>query len=144
MCEAPATTEEIHNVWSERWGLPLFALGATGPGCGVGRHVQKGIDSYRAGQYQAALQKLQPLETREVEMNTKGRLRYLVHRGLSHYRLGQRTAAFHWLLRGEEIYRHSSPRWLPRHAVAEMGTALRELRSPTPSAALEPDVVVIQ
>lgn len=123
--------------------LALFALGAAGLGCGVGRHVQKGMDSYRAGLYQAALQQLRPLETREAEMNPKGRLRYLVYRGLSHYRLGQRTAALYWLLRGDELHQHANPRWLPRHAIAEMDTALRELRSPTP-AEVEPDVVVIQ
>jgi hypothetical protein len=105
-------------------------------GCGVGRHVQKGINSYNVGDLARAMEIWYSLQDAEAEMNPKGLVRYLVYRGLTHHRLGQRKEAAYFLSRGKRVYATGDPRWLPPQAVAEMEQALGALGggSPAPGA----------
>jgi uncharacterized protein YceK len=99
-------------------------------GCGAGRTIQKGINCYWTLNYQRALDIFEEAGCCEYEMNPKGLVRYLVFRGLAHYRLGHRKQAYHFLSRGKEAYQRSEPGWLPIRAVQEMDAALVFLNDP--------------
>jgi hypothetical protein len=96
-------------------------------GCGVGRFVQKGIDSYQRGDYAGAMHQWNELSSQESDMNAKGLMRYCVYRGLTHNRLGQKQAALQWLTRGADLYKRGDPAWLPVPAYEEMNRVLAEL-----------------
>ena len=104
----------------------VAVLGLSVVACGVGRHVQKGIHAYDAGSLQRALEIWSDLDHRQPEMNEKGRVRYLVYRGLTHHRLGQHRLALTYLARGNAAYRAGNPRWLSYRAVQQMEAALRQ------------------
>ena len=114
--------------------LVLLLLAVAAAGCGMGRHVQRGADRYQNADYSSALVEWRYLEEREEDMNDKGRVRYLVYRGLTHYRIYQRSrdaghhaAALHYLARGKEAYDAGSARWLQAKTVVEMKDALVDL-----------------
>lgn len=94
--------------------------------CGSGRHVQRGVRFYKAENYPAAMGVFVDID--ENGLNNKGHVRYLVYRGLTHYRLGERRAALHFLNRGSEAYRLGDPKWLPAYTVQQMQGALDDLR----------------
>jgi hypothetical protein len=100
-------------------------------GCGTGRHVQKGIVAYNAANYPGAMAIWQRLEPDQATMNDKGHVRYLVYRGMTHFRLGQRQMALHYLRQGNEAYKLGNPRWLPPYTVQEMNGALAQLQGTT-------------
>ncbi len=104
-------------------------------GCGVGRHVQKGINAYNASNYLDAKARWIEMQGVESEMNPKGHMRYLVYRGLTHFRLGERNAALHFLTRGNAEYRQGNPNWLPQSIADNMGRALAELKGAPPAPA---------
>lgn len=116
----------------------LAVLALTLAACGVGRHVQKGINAYTIGNYQGAMLVWSDLAARESEMNEKGRVRYLVYRGLTHYRLGQQRQALTYLSLGSSAYRAGNPKWLPPRDVQEMQAALGLLQSGAPADAAPP------
>jgi hypothetical protein len=118
------------------WGLMAGLLAL--PACGVGRHVQTGISYYSTTNYPSAMGVWREIEPRESEMNPKGLVRYLVYRGLTHYRLGEKQAAAHFLSRGAAMYRQSNPQYLPDPIVAEMQRALGELGSQAPQSPVPP------
>ncbi len=62
-------------------------------------------------------------------MNPKGRTRYFVYRGLTHYRRGERGEALHYLQRGKSALEHGDPNWIPVATVRQMDEALQELSS---------------
>jgi hypothetical protein len=111
-------------------------------GCGAGRVVQRGADKYQQADYGGALVDWRYLEEREQDMNDKGRVRYLVYRGLTHYRLfqqsrdaSQHAAALHFLARGKSAYDNGSARWLQARTVVEMKDALIDLTGQVPATA---------
>lgn len=114
------------------------------PACGSGRYVQRGINHYRAADYVAAMDIWSSLENDEASMNSKGLMRYLVYRGLTHYRLNQRNLAMQFLLRGNYAYQQGNPAWLDEATVAQMNKALMDLRrtpnypTPPPPSAFQP------
>jgi hypothetical protein len=117
-------------------------------GCGQGRHVQRGANEYRSADYHGAMAEWRYLEDREEDMNDKGRVRYLVFRGLTHYRLyqqgrhpGEAGAALHFLARGKLAYDAGKAGWLNTKTVVEMKDALAELAG-APQAAGQ--VIVVQ
>jgi hypothetical protein len=107
--------------------LAAALLSTVGLGCGAGRHVQKGINHYTIQNYAGAMMVWQELEQDEGALNDKGLVRYLVYRGLTHYRLGHRQWAQHFLARGKQAYRGGDPAWLPGHAIQQMEQALAAL-----------------
>jgi hypothetical protein len=120
--------------------LPLAVLVLV-TGCGVGRHVQKGVNAYNANDLNRAMMIWSDLDARQGEMNEKGRVRYLVYRGLTHHRLGQRGPAVTYLKQGQLLYHQGDPRWLPPHVVSEMQAALQGVTpgvAPAPSSAPPP------
>jgi hypothetical protein len=120
--------------------FPLVVLMMVGA-CGVGRHVQKGINAYNASDLNGAMVIWNDLDGRQAEMNEKGRVRYLVYRGLTHHRLNQRGPAVAYLKQGQLAYHRGDPRWLPTHVVSEMQAALQGVKPavvPAPSAAPQP------
>lgn len=117
-------------------------------GCGHGRHVQRGADEYRAADYGGAMTEWRYLEDREEDLNDKGRVRYLVFRGLTHYRLYQQGrqpmeagAALHFLARGKLAYDAGKAGWLAAKTVVEMKDALAQLSYPAQPGA---QVIVVQ
>jgi hypothetical protein len=118
-------------------------------GCGQGRHVQRGANEYRSADYSGAMTEWRYLEDREDDLNDKGRVRYLVFRGLTHYRLyqqgrhpGEAGAALHFLARGKLAYDAGKAGWLNAKTVVEMKDALAELAGSPPQAAGQ--VIVVQ
>jgi len=131
-----------------KYFLISMALSALLIGCGAGRVVQRGADKYQHADYGGALVEWRYLEEREADMNDKGRVRYLVYRGLTHYRLfqqsrdaGHHAAALHFLARGKHAYDSGSARWLQAKTVVEMKDALVELTGQIPAS---PQVLVVQ
>jgi hypothetical protein len=118
----------------KRWVATMaFALLLTSCG-GAGRPLKKGGDSYERQDYQSAMVQWRYLEAREGDMSDKARVRYLVYRGLTHYRLYQRStdptdeaAALHYLARGQAEYDAGKARWLSPDTVAQMKEALADL-----------------
>jgi hypothetical protein len=133
--EEPMTHQRI-----ARLTLSAALLLAAGLGCGVGRQVKKATDCYKEAQYEGALWAFEDVGCCEHEMNHKALVRYLVYRGLTHYHLGHRDAARHFLMRGRDAYYHGKPHWLPRRTVAEMHHALAHLTRPPrrPAAKMVP------
>lgn len=128
------------------FALALAALLSTG--CGMGRQVQRGANRYQQADYVGAMSQWRYVEDREEEMNDKGRVRYLVYRGLTHYRLFQQThhpghhaLALHYLARGKLAYDSGTARWLQAKTVVEMKDALAELTGQVPAAST---VLVVQ
>jgi hypothetical protein len=122
-----------------RLTLSAALLLAAGLGCGVGRQVKKATDCYKEAQYEGAMWAFEDLECCEHKMNHKALIRYLVYRGLTHYHLGHRDAARHFLMRGRDAYLRGRPHWLPPRTVAEMHHALAHLtRPPRKPAAKKP------
>jgi len=118
-------------------------------GCGHGRHVQRGAAEYRSADYGGAMTEWRYLEDREEDLNDKGRVRYLVFRGLTHYRLyqqgrhpGEAGAALHFLARGKLAYDSGKAGWLNAKTVVEMKDALAVLAGNPPQAAGQ--VIVVQ
>jgi hypothetical protein len=116
-----------------RW-VTAALLAALLMGCGIGRQVSKGADRYRHADYAGAMEKWRYVEDREDEMNDKGRVRYLVHRGLTHHRLytlyrqpEEYALAQYFLGRGKQAYDAGDAGWLDSRTVAEMKDALEEL-----------------
>ncbi len=116
----------------------LACLSISLAACGMGRHVQKGINSYNAGDLNSAMSIWQNLERDEAGMNQKGLMRYLVYRGLTHHRMGHHQWALQFLNRGRAAYMTSNPQWLPSHIVVEMNQALAQLGSGTQPANPQP------
>ena len=96
--------------------------------CGTGGVIGRGIAFYQQRDYRRAMVVWSDLEGHEHEMNRKGFVRYLVYRGLTHYRLRHRQVALRFLDRGYQLYRDGSPGWLPGYAVLEMNQARADLR----------------
>ena len=101
---------------------------------GTGQPLKVGTRSFEDGDLRAAMVQWRYLEAQEQQMNEKGRCRYLVYRGLTHYRLYRQTsapveerAALHYLARGQSEYDSGKPRWLEPETVYEMKQALAEL-----------------
>jgi len=113
---------------------PILALSALlAIGCGSGRFVQRGIDAYDRLDYRAAMAQWTELSDDEADLNAKGFVRYMVYRGLTHYHLGQRPAAMHYLSRGRAVYERNGKKYLKPEIVAEMDRALADLaQSPAP------------
>jgi hypothetical protein len=103
-------------------------------GCGVGRHVQKGINAYNAMKYHQAMSIWIDLEQRVPDMNSKGVVRYHVFRGLTHYRIGDRAMAHRFLAEGQRAYQAGDPSWLPPQTVQEMSAAMATLQGGAPAA----------
>ncbi len=97
--------------------------------CGVGGHIGSGIARYRQGDYISAMQTWVELQNHQQSMNGKGVVRYLVFRGLTHYRQGEQALALHFLRRGRRAYRLGHPAWLPHRALVEMNQALGALEA---------------
>jgi hypothetical protein len=112
-----------------------LALALVLSGCGATtRELDRGTTSYQHADYRAAMIRWRYLEDREPEMKPKARVRYLVYRGLTHYRLFQRSAepmeqasALHFLARGKAAYDTGKPRWLTAEMVVQMKDALDDL-----------------
>jgi hypothetical protein len=111
--------------------LAAALLSTVGLGCGAGRHVQKGINHYTTQNYAGAMMIWQELEQDEGGLNDKGLVRYLVYRGLTHYRLGHRQWAQHFLARGRQAYHGGNPSWLPAYTIQELEQALATLGGAT-------------
>lgn len=107
--------------------LLLACLSLVMSACGLGRHVQKGINSYNAGDMHSAMSIWQGLERDEGGMNEKGLMRYLVYRGLTHHRMGHHQWALQFLSRGKAAYMAGNPNWLPSPIVVQMDQALAQL-----------------
>jgi hypothetical protein len=102
--------------------------------CGVGRHVQKGINAFNAMKYHEAMSIWIELEQRIPDMNPKGVVRYHVFRGLTHNRIGDRAMALRFLTEGQRAYQAGDPAWLPPQTVQEMNATLASLRGGAPAA----------
>jgi hypothetical protein len=96
--------------------------------CGGGYYVGRGMECYHQGHYQAAADEFRGVEPYADHLNAKGMVRYYVFRGLTYYKLGQRTEARAYLERGSEAYSHGDPAWLHANAVEEMKAALADLK----------------
>lgn len=107
--------------------LALLLLFGAGLGCGAGGQVRRGVHCYKVGEYGGALMTLQELECCEHKMSTRALVRYYVYRGLSHFHLGHRDAAKHFLTQGRHAWIHHGQRFLPEEAVVEMNHALAAL-----------------
>jgi hypothetical protein len=112
--------------------LALSTLLATGCTT-LGARVQKGMNLYDRTDFPGALDQFTALSAKERDMNQKGAVRYLVYRGLTHYRLDQRPEAYLFLSRGQEAYSRGTPAWLHPRTVGEMERALAELACDAPS-----------
>lgn len=130
-----------------RHAASLTALVAAGAalGCGFGGLVGRGMSLYSAGDYGSAMEIWGDVAPYEAELNDKGRARYLVYRGLTHFRRGEGQLAVNFLTRGREAYHRGHPSWLPAQALLELNQALDALGQaepapvPTPHGApLEP------
>lgn len=108
-------------------------LVATVAGCGIGRQINHGISCYRTAHYAGAMETWEELGNCDCQLNHKATVRYLVYRGLTHYHLGEKRWALHYLRKGKQAYLHGSPRWLPRGALLEMNAILA--KAPGPGAA---------
>ena len=107
--------------------LLLACLSLALSACGLGRHVQKGINAYNAGDLGSAMSIWQSLERDEAGMNQKGLVRYLVYRGLTHHRMGHPQWALRFLSRGKAAYLAGNPNWLPASTAVQMNQALAQL-----------------
>lgn len=116
---------------AQAW-LGCIAVVLLASGCGVGRHVQKGINAYNAMNFHQAMAIWQEIEPLQPEMNDKGRVRYLVFRGLTHYRLGDRQGAMHFLTQGRQAYQMGDPSWLDPYALRQLDAALADLGGNAP------------
>jgi hypothetical protein len=97
-------------------------------GCGsTTRNLQKGIERYERTDYTGAMSQWSALTTSERSLNQRGLVRYLVYRGLTHYRLGDRTSALSYLSRGKDAFGRGSASWVRADLVAEMDRALADL-----------------
>ena len=114
--------------------LACWALLAVG--CGTGRFVQRGIDRYNVADLSGAMGEWRNVESIEGELNPKGRVRYLVYRGLTHYERGERAEALHFLSSGRQAYDRGDTAWLPPNIAAKMNYALAVLTgAPVPPQA---------
>lgn len=120
--------------------LLIASMGLFTAGCGVGRHVQKGMNDYERGDYPLAAERFQDLEAHEDEMNDKGLARYLVYRGLTEYRLGHADAARSYLVRAQQVLAKTPPETVKPRVLLDVDSALADLESVAPSGAV---VVVI-
>lgn len=110
-------------------------------GCGTGRFVQRGIDRYNVADLNGAMREWENVETIEDDLNAKGRVRYLVYRGLTHYERGERDAALYFLGHGRLAYDRGDMAWLPPNITAKMNYALADLTgyfAPRPAPVMAP------
>lgn len=115
--------------------LASIVLAVLLSGCGAGRHVQKGINAYKSMNYHQAMTIWHDIEPLQPEMNDKGRVRYLVFRGLTHYRLGDRQGATYFLTQGRQAYQMGDPSWIDPVSLGQMNQALADLSSSSSPAA---------
>src|SRR5262245_25931540 len=107
-------------------------------GCGgATRSLQRGIESYDRTDYPSAMSQWSHITTSERSLSQRNRARYLVYRGLTHYRLGDHSSALSYLSRGKEALMRGNPGWVRADIAAEMDTALSEL-SGQPGEATQP------
>jgi hypothetical protein len=106
--------------------IALSALLMSGCG-GATRNLQMGIDRYERTDYSGAMSQWSMLTTSERSLNQRGLVRYLVYRGLTHYRLGDRSSALSYLARGKDALGRGSASWVRSDLVAEMDRALADL-----------------
>lgn len=125
--------------------LVLVAIAASSlAGCGVGRHVQRGVNDYERADYELASERFQDLAAHEDEMNRKGLARYLVYRGLTDYRLGRRAPARYYLARAGEVLKKTPPGTIKPRVLLEVDAALADLaRDPIPVYAGPPPGAVV-
>lgn len=129
-----------------------FALSLALLGCGGAQ--RKGADAYEHADYGAAMVQWRYLESSEAKMSDKARVRYFVYRGLTHYRLFQRSndpaeaaAALQFLARAQLGYDAGKPRWLDAETVSDMKVALGDLARRAaggPGPWVQPTVVVVR
>jgi hypothetical protein len=126
--------------------IALSALLIVGCG-GATRNLQKGVERYERTDYTGAKSQWSSLTTSESSLNQKNLVRYLVYRGLTHYRLGERTSALSYLGRGRDALARGNQAWLRANIVAEMDRALGDLNGkpgapgqgrPAPSTTVAP------
>jgi hypothetical protein len=117
-------------------GILFFCLACVS--CGTsGAHVQHGINAYQRGDYKGAAQQLGSLEDETSNMNPKGYCRYLVYRGLTLYKLGDRAGAVPFLTKGKEAMDRGDSRWIPPNIAAQVQDALDDI-SRSSSSYLQP------
>jgi hypothetical protein len=112
-------------TWTSRYVLLAIGLGLAG--CGVRGGIRHAINHYNSGEYEEAKQVWIDLETRDKGMPLKARVRYLVFRGLTHWRLGEVVAARYYLYWGLVAYEEAGEEWIPAENLAEMREALQQL-----------------
>jgi hypothetical protein len=101
--------------------------------------VQRGVNLYERTDFASALYQFEVVGEKEPDMNRRSVIRYLVYRGLTHYRVGQRSEAWHFLTRGREAYSRGTASWLSPRTLGEMDRALMELaQNPPPPMAPAP------
>lgn len=119
---------------------------------GCGGAQKRGAEAYEHADYRGAMVQWRYLEGGEAKMSDKARVRYLVYRGLTHYRIYQRSndpgeaaAALHFLARAQLGYDAGKPRWLDAETVSDMKVALGDLarRAAGGPAARAPFAVVV-
>ena len=102
-------------------------------------YIGRGIREYREEKYMRAMERWRNLEKREADLNTTSYIRYLIYRGLTHYKLKQRENAYKYLTKGIAEYKKNDSKGLPYEAVYETENAIRELRGNTGEAKAEVD-----
>ena len=129
-------------------GVALAAVLLIGCG-GPGKSVKQGSDAYARANYGGAMVQWRYVEHGEAQMKDRDRVRYLVYRGLTHYRLYERSndptdaaAALHFLARGQAAYDAGKPKWLDPETVSDMKVALARLAANAAAGSPGPLVVV--
>ena len=105
----------------------LLAVGLGLAGCGVRGGIRHAIYHYENGEYDEAKQVWVDLEARDAGMPLKARVRYLVFRGLTHWRLGEVVSARYYLYWGQKAYEEAGEMWIPPENLPEMREALQQL-----------------
>lgn len=83
---------------SARWIAVLAVIGALGTACATYRDdLDRAMGHYNRNQYENALALLQVLELDTDSLSVRERAQYAYYRGMSHFRLGQKRDARHWL-----------------------------------------------
>ncbi len=125
-----ATVLTSSRLW---WCAAIAALALSA--CTSNKTVDLAIQKYHQGNYVDALEDLKDVEGHEHALNERWNVRYLVFRGLSHFRLYRkhgreedRTAARRFLTRGWGEYERGPRNFLSFDEERELRLALQAVR----------------
>lgn len=113
----------------------FMLLATTALGCTYNKTVDEAIQKYQARNYSEALAELETVEGNESQLNERWHMRYLVFRGLAHFRAfrkngstSDRDAARRFLSSGRRRYEHGNRAYLSVEEERELNLAVEALK----------------